>query len=227
MPVLVIGSRPLSLGSAVTDNLRNKGLGVVTAGISGEERWLDVTDPRSIKETMSRVQPGQVIVTAGINQSYSLRADGMREAMHGHMATNFVGPMTVLQEWLHMLEYTSTTRPAPLQFVAVSSNSAHVARRNSVPYCASKAALSMGLRCAARELSGDGVLVYGYEPGLLAGTPMTADAERQFDGPLHRMYGVPAEGLSTRDFAATIVTNLMSPNKALHGTMLRLDAGEQ
>jgi NAD(P)-dependent dehydrogenase (short-subunit alcohol dehydrogenase family) len=225
MGVLIVGARPDSLGAAVRDSLQGNGLRAVTAGMWGEEKHLDVTDPDNVHDIMMRVRPRQVVVTAGINRSFSLRADGARGAWHEHMAVNFIGVMTVLQEWLAMRSEVGGMKNG--QFVAISSNSAHIARRGSLAYCASKAALSMGLRCAARETSEEGVLVYGYEPGLLAGTPMTAQAAQDFPGPLHRMPGVGQLGLSTRDFASLIASNLMHPTQALHGTMLRLDAGEQ
>jgi NAD(P)-dependent dehydrogenase (short-subunit alcohol dehydrogenase family) len=228
MTVLVVGSRPGSLGSAVRDILQNKGLRVVTAGVSGEMFHLDVTDDHRAKQILLDVRPAQVVCTVGINESFSLRADGLWEGMHKHIAVNYIGVIALLQHWVSMLAHTEVgLMPGPKQFVAISSNSAQIARRQSIPYCASKAALSMALRCAARELAGEGMLVYGYEPGLLAGTPMTAGSADAFPGPLHRMPGVKPEGLSTMDFANTIVANLTHPNLALHGTMLRLDAGEQ
>lgn len=228
MTVLVVGSRPDSLGSAVRDHLQGRGLRVDTAGVTGEMHYMDIVDPKSVATIVNRVRPSQVVCTAGINQSFSLRAEGLRSGMEQSFIVNALGPMILLQEWLHMLESTEMgTTPSPKQFVAISSNSAHIARRQSIPYCASKAALSMALRCAARELAGESVLVYGYEPGLLAGTPMTAASVDAFPGALHRMPGVKPEGLSVNDFAATIAANLTHPNQALHGTMLRLDAGEQ
>lgn len=225
MSVLVVGSSPDSLGAAVRDALQARALRVVTAGITGEERYLDVTDPDNCKDVILRTRPKQIVVTAGINHGFTLRAEGLRGAMHEHMAVNYIGVITVLTAWLEArAEYSETSNG---QFVAISSNSAHIARRGSMAYCASKAALSMALRCAARETAEEGLLVYGYEPGLLAGTPMTQQAAQDFPGPLHRMPGVGQLGLSTRDFARTIATNLQHPNQALHGAMLRLDAGEQ
>jgi NAD(P)-dependent dehydrogenase (short-subunit alcohol dehydrogenase family) len=190
--------------------------------------YLDVLEREQIAHVINAVRPSQVVCTAGINVPFSLRAEGMPGGMEAHFAVNALGPMQVLQEWVHMLESTEVgTMPGPKQFVAISSNSAHIARRQSIAYCASKAALSMALRCAAREIAGEGMLVYGYEPGLMAGTPMTAGSADAFPGALHRMPGVKPDGLSTLDMAGTIVANLTRPNMALHGTMLRLDAGEQ
>lgn len=229
MTVLVVGSRPNSLGSAVRDVLQEKGYRVATAGVSGEMFAMDINDQADIKHVMHAVRPAQIVCTAGINESYSLRAEGLWAGM-GFMANvNYIGPIVLLQEWLSMLDHEMdiTSNMASKQFVAISSNSAHIARRQSIAYCASKAALSMAIRCAAREIAGEGRLVYGYEPGLLSGTPMTAASAAQFTGSLHRMPGIAEDGLSPRAMAGLIVNNLHNPSLALHGTMLRLDAGEQ
>jgi NAD(P)-dependent dehydrogenase (short-subunit alcohol dehydrogenase family) len=115
-------------------------------------------------------------------------------------------------------------------FVAISSNSAVIPRTNSAAYCASKAALSQGLRVKAREARGGdyGYVVYGYEPGLLAGTPMTWATEKQFpDMPLHRIRGeAMAAGVPCAALAAQIVAGLQVPGAALNGATIRYDGGE-
>lgn len=228
MTILVVGARPNSLGSAVCERLADEGYVYETAGISGETWEMDINDQADIKSVLNAVKPSQIVCTVGINQPKGLREDGLWEAMSLSANANYIGPIILLQEWLQMLDNNDTIgTDSPRQFVAISSNSAHIARRNSISYCASKAALSMALRCAAREIAGEGRLVYGYEPGLIAGTPMSADSAAQFDGPLHRMYGVGAQGLFAYSLAEIIVDNLKHPSMALNGAMIRLDAGEQ
>lgn len=113
------------------------------------------------------------------------------------------------------------------RFVAISSNSAHIPRRGSMPYCASKAALSMALRVAARELANKNVAVWGYEPGLLAGTPMSEQTRRDFGtDPLHRMPGVSWEGLPVGDLAQQIVQDISTFSVAHNGLMIPFDGGE-
>lgn len=226
MTVLVIGARPDSLGAAVTDLLRKKGFGATTAGVSGEEMYCDVRDMHSIQNAVRITHPTDIIVTAGINDPANLRADGFHANMLNSYVVNAVGPMMVMNAWLDHLEEYPNLKRAARAFVAISSNSAHIARRGSVPYCASKAALSMALRCAARELGGKPFLVYGYEPGLLAGTPMTADTEAIFGPAQSRMMGAES-GISPGKMADLIVQYLLMPTIALNGTMLRIDAGEQ
>lgn len=226
MPVLVIGARPDSLGSAVANVLRGKGFGVATAGISGEEHFLDITNPADIKHIIRETHPSDIVVTSGVNLPSNLRADGFEVNMRMSFDVNVGGPMMVMNEWLnHLNDYPNLKRNARA-FVAVSSNSANIARRGSVPYCASKAALSMAIRCAARELAGSPFLVYGWEPGLLRGTPMTQSTEAIFGPAQSRMPGAES-GLDPDKMAELMVMMLLRPTIALNGALLRADAGEQ
>lgn len=226
MTVLVIGARPDSLGAAVRDIVQAKGFRAATAGVTGEEYYMDVRNDEDIRHVIRETHPSDIIVTAGVNLPANLRADGYDSSMRKSFEINVVGPMMVLNGWLdHLNEYPNLKRNARA-FVAVSSNSAHIARTGSVPYCASKAALSMAVRCAARELAGKPFVVYGYEPGLLSGTPMTAETERIFGPAQSRMKGAE-EGIAVDKMAELMVMYLLRPTIALNGTMLRLDAGEQ
>jgi NAD(P)-dependent dehydrogenase (short-subunit alcohol dehydrogenase family) len=113
-------------------------------------------------------------------------------------------------------------------FVAVSSNSAHVARSESAGYCASKAALSMAVRCAARRYAPLNTFrIWGYEPGLILDSPMTEAVRMSVrpDVPLHRIPG--NHTLRRGDLAQRIVDDIASGDRWLNGCMLRLDGGEQ
>jgi NAD(P)-dependent dehydrogenase (short-subunit alcohol dehydrogenase family) len=61
--------------------------------------------------------------------------------------------------------------------VAVSSDAAARPMRTSMAYCASKAALDMAVRCAARELAPN-VRVNAVSPGMTEGTRMTEYIDR-------------------------------------------------
>lgn len=219
--VLIIGAQPGSLGEAVAQALPH---GVaITAGMGVHEDFqLDVREPKNIASVLRNVDPHSILVTAGINVGEPVGQKGFLPGLTRSMEVNVVGVMSVLDEWIAM---TGKGFYTPQQFVAISSNSAHIARRNSAAYCASKAALSMALRCAARELGG-APLVYGYELGLLAGTPMTAATEARFGPSQSRMVGAE-KGLDKEAVAGTIAHNLLNPWQGLNGTLLRLDAGEQ
>ena len=208
--LLVIGAREGSLGAAITLYALGSGLEVVTAGVSGEDYSLNVEMPATITDALRKTSPAHIICTVGINSMSDRLA----------MEVNYHGVMDVLDMWLPHANGG--------QFVAISSNSAHIARTKSRAYCASKAALSMGIRCAARENAGRDALIYAWEFGLLDGTPMTqAVARRLAPGtPLTRMPGHP-RGQSVHGAAQLVVDTLRAGTTALNGTTLRVDGGDQ
>lgn len=227
--LLVVGAKKDGLGRYIRDTaLALFGPGTVpeaeqwtvaTAGVSGEDYELDLTgDANRMVELLDALKPDHIVCTVGINEPRSNKLAGWYEK---HFSVNCTGPMRLLEAWLMIAEASANTK----HYVAISSNSAHIARTASDAYCASKAALSMALRCKARALAGNPVLVYGYEPGLLSGTGMTQESRQRFSGPLHRMPGV-AVGLSPYRLAGMVVRNLTHGDVELNGCMLRVDAGE-
>lgn len=239
--VLVVGAAEGSLGEAIAEELENGAYSfgkVTTAGISGEQFEINLLHRHLVERVLADVRPDVVVCTAGVNWPADIGSVRLRHGLLDSFENNVVGPMLLLQDFV-----TSPVRydRAGLvkKFVAISSNSARIPRRGSMPYCASKAALSMALRVAARELAeAGGVAVWGYEPGLLAGTPMTRATEAHFgvgdpyDGggypapKLHRMRGVPPEGLPVNELAERIVTDLALVGYAHNGVMIPYDAGE-
>lgn len=188
---------------------------------------LDMTNRREVVETIGRFGPTDIVCTAGINCTEPTEAD-IPESVRQHMEVNYIGPMLLLNEALFMWsEWHPVSIPEQgFNFVAVSSNSAHIARSQSTGYCASKAALSMGLRCIARRVAGSGVKIWGYEPGFIDGTPMSEATALAFpDTKLHRIPG--GEGLNMNDLADRIVADLIVASHSLNGVMFRIDGGEQ
>lgn len=231
MKLVVVGAKPGSLGAAVAEVAREERFGweVVTVGVSRAEQFsLDLvhSTDSEIEHWLAHVAPDHIVCTAGINHprnAYGSTAHWLAE----HFNANVIGPMRLLDAFLRL-----QPGDVPLRhYVAISSNSATIPRTDSEAYCASKAALSMGLRVAARNVASVAIqetVVYGYEPGLLAGTPMTvATAQRWPNTPLTRMRGAMVEhGLSAYGLAAHIVRNIAFGGPELNGVLLRLDAGE-
>jgi NAD(P)-dependent dehydrogenase (short-subunit alcohol dehydrogenase family) len=235
--VLVVGSRPGSLGEAVVQNALSAGYEAYGAGITGEAVELDVVSMNT-NEMISKLramQPQHIVCTVGMNMPRPEGPHDMRDWYRWHFETNVVGPMRLLDAWTTAMadpDYLPHVPPTDYcHYVAISSNSARIPRTNSSAYCASKAALSMALRVAAREGKGGngGYIVYGYEPGLLTGTPMTSDVEERLPGvPLHRMAGFAQEGgIPPANLAAQIVFGLSVPGAALNGCLMPYDTGEQ
>jgi NAD(P)-dependent dehydrogenase (short-subunit alcohol dehydrogenase family) len=236
--VLVVGADMRSLGIHVVQAIKESEWDfgkVTTAGISGEEWKMDLRRGPRVSEVLTKVQPDIVVCTVGVNHPVDITSGFLEVLMKNSFDANVTAVMNLLRHFV-----ASPLRPERVdmikKFVAISSNSARLPRRNSVAYCASKAALSMALRVAARELAGRDVMVWGYEPGLLDGTPMTHKVLKVFyekgvdvtqrGVAMHRMPGVPPEGLDPRDLARLIVHDLATAGPAHNGLMIPFDAGE-
>lgn len=237
--VLVLGARPASLGSAVSEMAVQAGMTTYAAGISGEEYDLDLylSPPVRLMEVLRRTQPTHIVCTVGVNMPQPEGELELRDWYRWHFEANVTGPMRMLEAFSRWCkegrldgdEYADGGLVR--HFVAISSNSAFIPRTNSAAYCASKAALSQALRVKAREASGGdhGYIVYGYEPGWLEGTPMSNNIQHRFAGlPMHRMRGeVLAQGVPPQVLAGQIVAGLLVPGAGLNGATIRYDGGEQ
>lgn len=222
--VLVVGARKASLGDAIATELHDRGVVAYRAGIATEGIHLDARDPLATREVLGENAITHIVCTIGMNKPEPFYADEWWISAEDHMAVNYLMPMRLLAIFEDYLA------DMPGTFVAISSNSAHIARSNSAAYCASKAALSMGLRCAARDLSraGKTLRVWGYEPGALVGTPMTRSVASNLPSgvPMSRMLVNP-NGLEVRTVARMVARDLLDSGAVLHGSVVRLDAGEQ
>lgn len=226
---LIYGARAGSLGGTLALLLRREvGMNVVTAGISGDEdETVDILDEEKVLHLLVEHKPTTVVCTVGINEPDTPFDAGFNDSFSDMIAINTFGPLNLLKMWT----FTPGCVVEGSQFVVVSSNSAHVARSKAASYCMSKAALSMGIRCAAREFAvanpGDHASIYGWEFGALAGTPMT-DAVRARLGeiPLSRIPGLP-DGIPVLSAAQAMMGALMMEGHGLNGSLLRLDGGEQ
>lgn len=232
--VLVVGAAHGSLGEAISMELKSSdwlfGM-VATAGITTEHYRMDLLRRNVVAEVLAEVKPDIVICTVGVNLPVDITDPFLGSKLASSFENNVTGPMDLLR--LFTKSPTRLNRADLVKkFVAISSNSARVARRNSIGYCASKAALSMALRVAARELApARSVMVWGYEPGMLDGTPMTREVFSEL-GPkntagMHRMPGVPPEGIPPQDLAKRIVQDVATFSYAYSGTLIPFDAGEQ
>lgn len=180
----------------------------------------------SLAGTLAQLKPDHIVVTAGVNDPFY--GGDPTDWYERHFALNTIGPMRLLQAWQNVLKGEQGYAGVH-HYVAISSNSARVPRSNSAAYCASKAALSQALRVKAREVGPDGNLaVYGYEPGLLAGTPMTKDTELRWQGmPLTRMRDpLLSRGIPPLSMAQMVVQGLFLGTE-MNGLLIPLDADER
>lgn len=222
--VVVVGARHGSLGDFIANNVHRLGVEVVRAGIATEPVHLDAQDQERAEEVFHDLHPTHVVCTVGVNDGLPVYADQWWCHADEVMATNFLAPMKLLAA------FEQSTHGMPGTFVAISSNSAHVARSSSAAYCASKAALSMAIRCAARDFTRarKPISVWGYEPGALTDTPMTVDVQKRLARgvTMSRMLTDPA-GMPVGAVARIVARDLLDSPLVLHGCMVRLDNGEQ
>lgn len=215
--LLIFGCRKKSIGDGVRKMWMDMFDGhVVTAGVSGDEDLGVVyQDEEDVKRVLQEVNPHHVLVTVGRNETLEDFRGMLEPWMMDHFETNVLIPMSVLMWWVEV------GAPDDGHFVAISSNSAHIPRSQSMAYCSTKAALSMALRCAARDLQKNemGPVVYGYEPGLVKGTPMSGERGGT------RMLGLP-QGIGRRVLATQIVNTMVFGGAEHSGVLHRLDNGE-
>lgn len=218
MTIAVFGARPQSLGAGVARALRDADFSVETIGPTSEDRrW-------SAGERMDLSPYSDVVMTIGVNHPDSFDLDGRMQ-----MDVNYFAPMELARQWKASaaLLAASASSLASGHFVVISSNSAHIPRSNSAGYCASKAALSMGIRSLSRTVVRGAGVFYGWEFGLLRGTPMTAQVAARLGSsvPLSRIPGA-VDGLSVAACAGLVVAGLTTGGWELNGCMLRVDGGE-
>lgn len=228
--LLVVGAQPHSLGAAVARRAQLEGFDVVTSGVSGwEDSWLDLREPETFVDVVRKYGlPDHVVCTVGINQPTSLLYnEKWIDYLGDSFIVNAVGPLSLLGLWIEL--WKPELEDGLLHhFAAVSSNSAHIARSNSLAYCTSKAALSMGIRVIGREVAKEGLSfsVYAYEPGWLDGTPMSQSIIERLQ-PIEDLHRIPGGGaINVKDLAKVISHNL-TLGPLFNGCTIRVDGGEQ
>jgi len=159
MKVWVIGGTS-GIGAAVADHFAIDGNGN-DVFISGKDT-ADVREMDALEGYHATYGPfDTVIYSAGVNKLDWIRhASWYMTAVYDVNVAGFVRTLGVI----------SGTECRSV--VAISSDAATRPMRTSIAYCASKAALDMAVRCAARELSP--MRVNAVSPGMTADTEMTA-----------------------------------------------------
>lgn len=234
--LLVVGARPDSIGAHVAAwaqmlGSHNK---IMTAGETAHEDVEFTADSleQSIAwadELFHDYEPmHDVVCTVGVNHEGTLSDPYTLGLMEEDFCINVLGPMAVLQAWLNYWRSHEHANVGQLNFVVISSNSAGVVRSTGLPYNASKAALSMAVKCAARHTAAnfDLLSIYAYEPGWVDNTPMSNDVAHRIPKgvPFTRTPG--GRTITPEDLASIIVHNLRLNTGMLNGTTLRIDGGE-
>ena len=195
-------------------------------GVKLEDQYgCDVTNRKDVVNVLETYKPTDIICTVGINLPDGEPGTFIRN-LSLQLQTNVYGPMILLAE--AMDQWVNRGQLHEYNFVAISSNSAHIARSESAGYCASKAALSIAIRSVARRYAQlRHVRIWGYEPGWINGTPMS-DQVRMRLASQTAAHRIPSGLAVNRDqLARRIVKDVVTWDTALNGCMFRLDGGEQ
>jgi NAD(P)-dependent dehydrogenase (short-subunit alcohol dehydrogenase family) len=157
MRIWVIGGTS-GIGAAVAKHFAEDGQGN-DVFITGKE--IDVRDEWPLSGYLDNNGPFDIVIySAGVNRLNWIHPDLDMLDIYDVNVAGFVRVLGLL--------IGTTCRSV----VAISSDAATRPMRTSIAYCASKAALDMAVRCAARELA-PGIRVNAVSPGMTANTEMT------------------------------------------------------
>lgn len=153
----------------------DSGLGSHIAAMAGPDGWeviattreqCDVRDGSDIRGIIKAHGPFDgVVYCAGVNH-LAWSQDIEERHIWDTFDVNVAGFIRVVRSLAQI------QRDRPTSLVAISSDAAHTPMRTSTAYCASKAALSMAVRCVAREHAPTW-RVNAIQPAAIAGTEMS------------------------------------------------------
>lgn len=211
------------IGDAIESEATARGM---TTFVSTHEE-VDVRSPLEIGRYIRNNGPfDHVAFTAGINRLQWITDIISNFDMVDTMQTNVVGFANVMSCLARMQDGG--------RVVAVSSDAADRPMRGSLAYCASKAALDMAVRVAARELAGMGWRVNAVSPGMTEPTGM----QRQLDDEIYRFRGwsrkyaeeyeqagMVIKRRATTQEVAQVVLDVLSGPDYLNGSIVTINGG--
>ncbi|UVF61779.1 oxidoreductase [Gordonia phage NovaSharks] len=174
MGYLVLGGKDGGVGMAVVGLLKEMGHTVFATDAKVDVRSAAIIDEVAISLTKMEPKLEGVVYCAGVNNLSwlgQMGRIGLQEAAN-MFAINSLGFLSVMDSFVRHYDH-------PLSIVAISSDAAERPLRTSSAYCASKAALNMLVRVAARELGPKGWRVNAVAPGMLEGTGMSNNMDTQ------------------------------------------------
>ena len=214
------------IGEAIASKARIRSCYVELTG-----RSVDVRDFNALKSFLKdhskKEHFTKVVFTAGINELCWVR-DLNKSQVMDHMETNLFGFTNLLSA---LAWYNGETTP---RVVAVGSDASRRPMRGSLAYCASKAALDMAVRCAARELGPEGWRINSVNPGMTAPTGMSASIDEQvpeFRGwskeysHEYEMAQAVIQRRATPEEVAQVVVDVLFGPDYLNGAIIEVNGG--
>ena len=194
---LVFGGRS-GIGAACVDRLRMVGLRAT--GVDKIDA--DVRVRRPVWEVIADANPRYVVYSAGVT-ALDWIGDASYMDFKRIMDINVYGFINVMQGLLALNE----THEVPRSIVAITSDAAWRPMRTSLNYCASKAALEMAVKVAARELAPRGWKVNAVAPGKVSDTSMTEYVDKR----VTELRGWSAEEAEDRELASNTLGRMVHP----------------
>lgn len=166
------------LGSCVARMFADEGAQVLRTDVVAGEGIVvaDLTDPdapaRLAATAVAELGGVDVLANVAGVQHFTKADDLTAELLRRHLDVNAVGPIMLTQALIPTLTESGGN------VVSVASISALMGQPYNAAYCASKAALLLGMRALATELAGRGVRVNCVSPGGIE-TAMTERAAHE------------------------------------------------
>lgn len=203
---------------------------------NGREGWVhatgrevDVRSTDAIYDFMSTFEPHakeiRVVYSAGINQLGWIKDTVTAEQMLEQYEVNVVGFVRMLRAVSHLYERG--------RVVAISSDAGIRPLRTSIGYCASKAALDMAVKVAAREMA-PAWQINAVAPGIIGHTPMTDSVDEQVghlrgwssDFALkYERSQIPAGRRGTKEEISKVVRAVLDGPEYLTGAIIPVNGG--
>lgn len=165
MKALVIGARDGNIGEGIAYEInRLYGMPVHRTSVGA----LDVRSSADVRTYIKEQGPFEHFVYCAGLQHLEMIPDLTDDAIDDIFDVNVQGFLRVMREL--------TANQDSGNVLALVSDASYTPMRGSINYCASKAALAMAVRVAARELA-PRWRVNGLSPTVVEGTPMTAEID--------------------------------------------------
>jgi NAD(P)-dependent dehydrogenase (short-subunit alcohol dehydrogenase family) len=168
---VLVGSRDNSRGEAAADELRKE-------GVDAKAVQLDVTDQASIDKAIASIEKNHghldvLINNAGILGDTGPGLETSADALEKTLQTNFVGPFSLLQKSVPLLEKSGAGRVVNVSsslgsHAKVADPASGFSDFHLIGYCSSKSALNMLTIIAAERLAPKKIKVNAICPGYVA-----------------------------------------------------------
>jgi len=219
----VMGGSPNSIGAAIAEAVVSEGVDHLVFATTKEE--LDCRNWSDMADWVKEYGPfDRAVFAAGVSHlSYiDLEEQDMVRDVFNVNVNGFIG---MLQALTSVQDYGN--------ILAIVSDASRTPMRTSWAYCASKAALEMAVRCAARELAP--WRINGLSPSTVEGTDMTR--HNDFVIPLKRgwsprearqyeMSMVPMKRRVTREEVAQAAIDILNGPEFMSGNITFLTGGK-